>query len=108
MGQPGQAEVTVSFLGLTATSELTVRPEQPVVEGLRILSWAHGDGTFEVTVPVWDDADLILWRSHALTGGSWAPVPNAVVTRPAPETAVLEDPSPPDQPTFYRVEVVGP
>lgn len=100
-GEAGRATVTVSFLGLTATSELTVWPEDRAVQGLQITSWSRGDGSFQVTVPVWDDAALRLWSSPDL--GNWTEVAATTRTDPTPERATLTDPYADADGRFYRV-----
>ena len=101
--QPGQAAVTISYRGHSATSELTVRVTAPVDQSLWMVSCSLEDGTFRVSVPTLGESQLTLWRTRKLEDAEWTEVPDAIVAPAAPGVVTLSDPNPDGVQGFYRV-----
>jgi hypothetical protein len=101
--QPGHATVTVSYRGLSATSQLTVRANPPADPGLWIVGWSFAGGAFRVTVTSGTSALLTLWHTPTLENAVWTRVEDAIIEPAGTGISALSDPHPAGQRGFYQV-----
>jgi arylsulfatase A-like enzyme len=73
-----------------------------------ISSWSRAAGQFAVTVQHGAGYSSTLWRASDLSGLTWAPLTNALITTNSSTSTTLVDPAATNASACYRVETVAP